>query len=152
MDTPETSIADGPDDDLRLAERVRSVVVPLARALRQQTGGRLTATQASLLGTVLRHGPVTISELAAREQLSLPMVSKVVSALEADGLVARSSDPADGRTCPIVITAAGHRWVDTSREQRDRWLANRLADLDDAERHRLRDALAVLHRLVDEPT
>lgn len=128
------------------------MVVPLARALRQQTGGRLTATQASLLGTVLRRGPVTISELAAREQLSLPMVSKVVSALESDGLVARSTDPADGRACPVQITAAGHRWVDTSREQRDRWLADRLADLDADERRRVRDALAVLHRLVDDPT
>lgn len=130
---------------------MRTTIVPLARALRQQTGGRLTATQGSLLGTVLRHGPLTISQLAAREQLSLPMVSKVVSVLESGQLVTRSTDPSDARACPVVITDVGRQWVDESREQRDRWLAGRLAELDPVERQHVVDALAVLARLVDEP-
>lgn len=124
--------------------------MPLARALRQQTGGRLTATQGSLLGTMLNHGPLTISELAAREQLSLPMVSKVVSALESEGLVERSTDPDDGRACPVAITESGRRWIAESREQRDRWLASRIARLDDDERRRLDGAISVLKRLVDD--
>lgn len=88
-----------------VAAQLRSVVVPLARLLRQQTGGLLTATQGSVLGTVARHGPLNVSDLAAREQLSLPMISKVVAALEWSAITPPS------RTWMTFFVLSDHRGV-----------------------------------------
>lgn len=133
-----------------VAARLRSVVVPLNRMLRHQTGGDLTATQGSVLGTVYRHGPVGLTDLAERERLSAPMISKVVAALEEEGLVERVKDATDGRVCRVQVSAHGDRWLTESRERRDRWLAERLGALDEAELAALDAALPALDRLVRE--
>lgn len=140
-----------PADALRyeVAERLRSTVVPLNRMLRQQTAG-LTATQGSVLGAILRNGPVRLTELADLERLSGPMISKVVTALEGESLVERVKDPADGRACLVQVSAGGHRWLVESRERRDRWLADRLVHLDDDEFAAVVAALPALGRLVGD--
>jgi DNA-binding MarR family transcriptional regulator len=139
-------------DTLELAARLRAAVVPLARSLRQQSGGRLTATQASVLGTVMRHGPVSLSAIAVREQLSLPMVSKVTGALEAEGLVLRSSDPADARVSLVDVSDAGRAWIEETRRRRDQWLAGRLADTDADERAALAKTIATFERILEDPS
>ena len=135
---------------LELAARVRATIVPLARALRQQSGGRLTATQVSVLGSVLRHGPLGLSALAAREQLSPPMVTKVVGALEAEGLVERALDPADARVSLVSVSNEGRAWVHESRRRRDAWLAGRLATLTPTERDLVAAAVDALDRVLDD--
>jgi DNA-binding MarR family transcriptional regulator len=137
---------------LELAARLRAVVVPLARSLRQQSGGRLTATQASVLGTVMRHGPLALSAIAVREQLSLPMVSKVVAALEAEGLVLRSSDPTDARVSLVDVSDGGRAWIAETRRRRDQWLAARLANTDADERAALAQTIATFERILEEPS
>lgn len=138
------------DVDLELAGQLRSVIVPLARQLRQQAGGHLTATQSSVLGSVARHGPINISELARRERLSLAMISKIVAALEHAGLVSRRAEPADGRVRLIELSAHGRAWIHESRERRDRWLAERLGGLDPHSRATVAAAVAVLLDLSEE--
>ena len=129
-----------------VAARLRSAVVLLNRMLRQQTAG-LTATQGSVLGSIVRHGPVRLSELADLERLSGPMISKVVTALVGEGLVERVRDPADGRACLVRVSVAGDRWLLESRDRRDRWLAEKLVDLDDEEFAAVVAALPALGRL-----
>lgn len=144
---------DRPDDTtLELAARLRTVVVPLARSLRQQLGGRLTATQSSVLGTVLRHGPMAMSAIAATEQLSLPMVSKVVAALERERLVVKASDPNDGRVCLVGISDEGRDWVEETRRRRDQWLATRLSSIDEGERDAIGRAVDALERVMSDPS
>lgn len=111
-----------------VAAQLRSVVVPLARLLRQQTGGLLTATQGSVLGTVARHGPLNVSDLAAREQLSLPMISKVVAALEWSAITPPS------RTWMTFFVLSDHRGVGIAG-----WLGS-------AHFNKLRDNLATTGR------
>jgi DNA-binding MarR family transcriptional regulator len=131
---------------------LRAAVVPLARSLRQQSGGRLTATQASVLGTVKRHGPLALSAIAAREQLSLPMVSKVVAALEAECLVLRTSNPTDARVSLVDVSDGGRAWIEETRRRRDQWLAARLADTDADERAALTQTIATFERMLEEPS
>lgn len=128
------------------AARLRSVVVLLNRTLRQQTAG-LTATQASVLGSIVRHGPLRLTELAELERLSGPMISKVVAGLEGDGLIERVRDPADGRAFLVQVSVAGGQWLLESRDRRDRWLAEGLAGLDDDEFAAIVAALPALGRL-----
>jgi DNA-binding MarR family transcriptional regulator len=136
------------DAPLELAARMRATIVPLARALRQQSGGRLTATQVSVLGSILRHGPLGHSALATREQLSPPMVTKVVGALEAEGLVDRAPDPTDARVSLVSISDDGRAWVHESRRRRDEWLAERLAGLSPDKRDLVSSALDALDRVL----
>jgi len=140
------------DATLELATRLRAAIVPLARSLRQQSGGLLTATQASVLGTVMHHGPLSLSAIAVREQLSLPMVSKVVTALETECLLMRSSDPTDARVSLLAISDEGRSWVDETRRRRDQWLAARLADANPEERAALACTIALLERVLAEPS
>lgn len=136
-------------DTLDLAAQLRAVVVPLARSLRQQSGGRLTATQASVLGSVMRHGPMAMSAVAVREQLSLPMVSKVVAALEEEGLVRRDASAHDGRVNLVSITEDGRGWVAETRRRRDRWLADQLGALEVDDLLALDRAIRALEQVLD---
>lgn len=137
-------------DLLELAARVRTTVVPLSRSLRQQSSGRLTPTQVSVLGTVLRFEPIAMSAIAVREQLSLPMVSKVITALEDEGLVRRSPAAHDGRINLVEVTDEGRDWVQETRRRRDRWLADRLVRLNATDRRALERAAAAIERMLTD--
>jgi DNA-binding MarR family transcriptional regulator len=64
----------------------------------------------------LREGPITVSELAARLDLTLPTVSGVLADLDRAGLVDRRADPADRRRTIVQIvpaqTALVREWLD----------------------------------------
>jgi DNA-binding MarR family transcriptional regulator len=64
----------------------------------------------------LRGGPVTVSELAAWLDLSLPTVSGVLADLDRAGLVDRQTDPADRRRTIVRIVPAQsalvEQWLD----------------------------------------
>jgi len=66
-----------------------------------------------------------MTELRHRTPLSQSRVSRVVAGLEADGLVARGSDPNDSRAVNVTITAQG---TDVFKAAQDR-------HLDDLEQH-----------------
>lgn len=139
-------------DPYELAADLRSVVTPLGRLLRRQTGGQLTATQSSVLGAISRLGPISLSDLAAHERLSLPMVSKVIDALHTHGFASRIDDPDDGRVVLVELSQGGRDWLEESRELRDRWLTERLGGLDDDELATIAAAIPCLVKLVrDRP-
>ncbi len=81
-----------------LAGRVRLVVVRLGRRLRRHGGGDLTPSQASALSSLEHHGPMTFGELSAHENVRPPTLTKVVAALEEQGLVRRHTDPSTRAT------------------------------------------------------
>src|SRR3954465_3155941 len=89
-----------------LAAQLRLAVVRTARRLRRGAGTDLSPTLTSALATVERHGPLTPSELAAREGVRRPTATRIVAKLEAQGLVERSGDPHDGRPPPRPLLAA----------------------------------------------
>lgn len=134
-----------------VAAHLRATIAPLSRLLRQHSGGHLTPTQSTVLSSIVRHGPISISDLAAREQLSLPVVSKAVSALEDGELVERIKVPEDRRVCRIQVSEHGEEWLGESRARRDSWLAERLASLEPDELAAIDSALQALQRLTDDP-
>ena len=102
------------------------------------------------LATVARHGPLTPSELAARERVRRPTVTRVVARLEADGLVARTAAPADGRSTLVAVTAEGRELLHQMRTRKDAYLARRLEALGAHERAVLERAAAILERMLEE--
>jgi DNA-binding MarR family transcriptional regulator len=135
-----------------LATRLRLAVTRTARRLRQEAGGELSPTLAAALATVARHGPLTPSELATRERIQRPTATKLLAKLEAPGLVARTADPADGRSSLLAITPAGAALLAETRTRKDAYLARRLRSLSAEDRATLRRASDILERLLeDEP-
>src|ERR1700709_2826396 len=83
-----------------LAHRLRPVIARLARRMRQQAGGDLSPTQGAALNTIACHGPLTPSELAAREQIQRPTATRVLARLEDAGGIAPTAPPAARRPRP----------------------------------------------------
>lgn len=112
--------------------RLRIALARIARALdRQSRGQTLTGTQASVLATAARLGPVRITELADVEGINPTMLSRIVGKLEDAGLLHRRADPEDRRAALVEPTEAGREVQRRAREERTRLLAERLAALPD---------------------
>lgn len=133
---------------VELASRLRLTATRLARQLRQEAGTGLTPSQLSALASIDRHGPLALGDLADHERVAPPSITKVVTKLEADGLVSRQADPADRRFSLVTITARGSGLLAESRQRRNAWLAGRLRQLTPDQRDRLAEALDVLEDLV----
>jgi len=71
----------------QLAVRLRHAIMRTSRRMRQEAGGDLSPTLAAALATVERHGPLTPSELAARERIRRPTATRLLARLEDGGLV-----------------------------------------------------------------
>lgn len=133
-----------------LAVRLRLAITRTSRRLRQEAGTELSPSQSSALASIDRHGPLTPSELAERERIQRPTVTRLLVRLEAAGLIARAADPADGRCSLITATPAGRDLLRRLRLRKDAFLARRLEGLDAEERAILDRAAAILERLLEE--
>jgi DNA-binding MarR family transcriptional regulator len=134
----------------QLASRLRLAVARTARRLRQEAGGGLSPTLSAALASIDNHGPLTPSELADRERIKRPTATRLIASLEQDGLVARTSDPSDGRSSLIATTPEGRDLMRTLRTRKDAYLARRLAKLTAGERETLARAADLLERLLEE--
>jgi DNA-binding MarR family transcriptional regulator len=129
--------------------QLRMTLLRLARRLRQQAAHGITPSQLSALSTVERHGPLTLGALASLENVQPPSISRIVGALEGEGLVERAADENDRRVSLVRATAKGRRELGAIRSERNAWLRCRLDALAPDERARLIDALPALERLID---
>jgi DNA-binding MarR family transcriptional regulator len=135
--------------DRELVVQLRLAVMRLARRLRQQTEGEITASQLSALASLHRLGPLTLGALAAVERVRPPTMTRIVGHLEAAGLVVRRPAPGDRRSAQVELSPDGRELLDRSRTRKDAYLAERLATLAPAEVAVLRQAAAALERLLE---
>jgi DNA-binding MarR family transcriptional regulator len=133
-----------------LAHRLRPVIARLARRMRQQAGGDLSPTQGAALNTIACHGPLTPSELAAREQIQRPTATRVLARLEEAGLIARTADPADRRSSLVSTTDPGTELLASLRDRKDAYLAQRLDRLSPEDLAALDRAAGILERVLEE--
>jgi DNA-binding MarR family transcriptional regulator len=130
--------------------RLRVALARIARALdRQSRGHALTRTQASVLGTAARLGPIRISELAEIEGVNPTMLSRIVAKLEEAGLLHRHPDPDDRRAALVEPTAEGRALQHRLRDERTRLLAEHLAGLPAEHADGLLAALPAIEALAD---
>ena len=119
--------------------------------MRQEAGAELSPTQGAALGTIDCHGPLTPSELAARERIQRPTATRVLARLEEAGLVARTADPADRRSS-LVVDDAGRAsaLLASVRDRKDAYLAQRLDRLSPEDLAALDRAAGILERMLEE--
>ncbi len=131
-----------------LAAELRFALNRMNRRLRQQaTSDDLTVSQLSVLAILNREGAVTAGELAAKENVRPPSMTRVIAALEVFGLIARGENPADGRQVLVSLTDAGVLRVSKEIAARERWLAQQLQALSEDDRALLRQAATILNNL-----
>ena len=133
-----------------LASRLRLDIARMARRLRQEAGAGLSPSQTAALATIERHGPLTPSELANRERVQRPTVTRVLARLEEAGLVERAADPADRRSWLVSVSAGGRELLDAVRTRKDAYLATRLEALEPEDREVLDRAAALLERMLQD--
>lgn len=145
--------ADPDGDELTaLAAGLRLAVGRLHRRIRIDGRESVPPLQLSALVTVEAHGPLRLSELARREAVTAPTMSRVLAALDEQGLVVRAPDPQDARGVLITLSEVGAARLCEVRSHRTALVARRLARLDDAQRGLLAAAMPALEALlVDEP-
>ena len=135
-----------------LANRLRPALLKLARELRRESHALgVTGGQVTLLIQIHRSRGIGVNELAARERISAPAMSKHVARLEAAGLVRRTRDEHDGRRQGLSVTEEGERVLRSVKSRRTAWLTARLKRLEPAELEALDTAVEpLLHLLEDE--
>ncbi|MGH2820114.1 MAG: MarR family winged helix-turn-helix transcriptional regulator [Actinomycetota bacterium] len=138
------------DAEAELATRLRLGVTRLARRLRQQSvEGDVTASMLSALATIEVRGSLTLGELAELERIRPPSMTRIVSRLEALGVVTRKADSHDRRVFKVTLTPAGSRYVSSARKRKNAYLVKRLHALEPDELRKLDDALEVIEKLVE---
>lgn len=135
-------------DDVAEVERLRLVLLRLARRIRTSSVDRLTPSQLAVLATLARHGQLTVGQIAEFEHVKPPSVSKIVAALDQAGFVERGVDPADRRCVPIAPTAEGIAYLEEVRAAGRTWLATRIGELADDDITAIDAALPALERLL----
>jgi DNA-binding MarR family transcriptional regulator len=131
-----------------LAGQLRLSVVRLNRRLRsQRTDETVSLTQISAMATLNRCGPMTPSELAASERVRPPSMTRVIAALEEEGMVSRRDHPTDGRQSIIELSPAGAELLAAEASAKERWLDKRLAELTETERVTLARATEIIDRM-----
>jgi DNA-binding MarR family transcriptional regulator len=131
-----------------LAAELSVSLMRVARRLRAEKSDEdLSDTQYSVLAVLERQGSKSPGELAERERVRPPSMTRTVAALTELGLVTRTPHPRDRRQIVVTVTPDGAAVVRETRRRRDAWLARRLAELAPAEREVLAQAGEILRRI-----
>ncbi|CAN5417934.1 MarR family transcriptional regulator [soil metagenome] len=132
-----------------LQRALSNVFAVLRRVGPPVLGSELTMAQLSILLTLLDHGPMRMTELAARERVRTPTVTVAVRRMEKAGRVTRADDPYDGRAVVVDITPQGRNEHRVALEGRCAALSQLLNRLQNDERESLARALGPLQLLVE---
>ena len=121
----------------------------LFRSLSPASG--LSMTTAATLSGIERLGPQRLTVLAAREGVTQPAMTQLISRLEESGLVRREASPEDGRVVLVVITDEGRAVLARRRSVRSERMAAIIAQLGPEHRAALASALPALDALASIP-
>jgi DNA-binding MarR family transcriptional regulator len=139
-------------DPSRVADRLHSAAIHLLRRVRkvdEESG--LSAARLSALSVLVFGGPTTIGELARVEQVSAPTMTRLVQALERDGLIVREAHEADARAVRLRATPSGREILERGRACRVAELAQLLERLEPDELRALGQAAETVERLLGRP-
>jgi DNA-binding MarR family transcriptional regulator len=122
---------DGPAQELLegVSSLVRAVRCVEHRHLTTDSG--LRRADASVLKVLLKDGEQRGGEIAAKLGVDASVVSRQLTALEADGLVSRRPDPADARVGLVSLASRGQDELEALYSSYTHHLRAVLADLDE---------------------
>lgn len=135
--------------DTELATRLRLAVGRLNRRIRLASND-VPPLQLSTLVSIEQHGPLRLGELAQREAVTAPTMTRVLASLDERGLIVRTPDPDDARSVRVALSEEGRTVLEDVRSRRTALLDARLGRLTPDQRLALIAALPALEALVTE--
>ena len=137
-----------PQEVLEVADRLHSAAIHLLRRARvREAELGLSGPRLSALSVVVFAGPLTVSELAAAEQVRSPTMTRLIDALQREGLVTREPNPMDARSVMVRATQTGRLVLSRGRSRRVEDLAARLGELPPQDLDTLAAAATLLERI-----
>src|SRR5271156_1650475 len=132
-----------------IADQLHSAAIHLLRKLRKEDeGSGLNAPRLSALSVIVFGGPITLGDLAAAEQVRPPTMTRIVNALEEQGLVTKKQNKADGRSTFLSATPSGKKLLREGRARRIRALAKQIAELGRQQHATLQQAVEILKEVI----
>src|SRR3954453_21270459 len=133
------------------ADRIHSAAIHLLRCVREvdEKAMGISPARASALSVLVFGGARSLTELAAAEQVTSATMSKLVTAMEAEGLVRRYPDVNDARSIRLEATAKARRILERGRSRRLDVLETLLADATGEEIAAVRTAAETLERALE---
>ena len=123
----------------------------ISRTLRAIASGSLTAGTASALWTIIQSSPIRLCELAERESVSAPTMSRIVASLEQSGFIERQIDPNDARARLFSATTEGIELITNAQTVKAKVLTEALAGLAPADRDTVLRGTALLAGALANP-
>jgi len=138
-------------EDAELAARLRVALGRLNRLLTQQQGeDSVSFAQLSALVMIERFGPIRVGDLAQRERVAAPSMTRTLAGLVAAGWVQREPDPEDGLSFMVTLSPVGEALIARVRQERTALLVRGMDRLSAEKQAALRAAVPVLEQLADE--
>jgi DNA-binding MarR family transcriptional regulator len=138
-------------DSVELASRLRPVLLQINRHLRREAHAEgITGGQAALLAQIRACPELGVRDLAAREGVSAPAMTRYLDRMENAGLVVRTRSVEDARRIRLALTPKGVRALRSVRRRRTAWLASRLERLSPEELAAIDRAIEPLSRLLED--
>jgi DNA-binding MarR family transcriptional regulator len=117
---------------------------------RLRTEHRFPLSHGAVLGRLDRQGPLSTVELASAERVRPQSMGQTLAELEAQGLVSRRPDEADGRRTLLELTDAGRQTLAEDRQRREGWLTQAIEqEFSGEEQEVLAQAIPLLARLTE---
>lgn len=136
------------EDPRQVADALHSAAIRLLRRLRKVDDGTgLSGPRLSALSVLVFRGEMSLGDLASAEQVKPPTMTRLIAALEAEGLVARQANPEDARGVLLRASAKGRKLMQAGREKRVALLVAQVAALSRSKRKLLSDAAALMLEL-----
>lgn len=133
------------------AGRLHSAAIHLLRHVRgvDDEAMGISPARASALSVLVFGGPRSLGELATAERVTAATMSRLVAAMETEGLVRRWPDVNDARAIRIEATAKARRILERGRARRLDRLEQLLGDASAAEVEAVRTAAEVVERSLE---
>ena len=130
-----------------LADRLHSTAIHLLRQVRvQDSATGLAPARLSALSVLVFGGAMSLNELAKAEQVRPPTMSRIVDALESEGLIRRTVNQQDRRAVVLEATGKGTAILWQGRKRRVKFLAKYLSRLSEQERRQINDAIKAIQK------
>jgi DNA-binding MarR family transcriptional regulator len=131
-----------------VAARLAMVIGRMNRRIRSASDG-LNYSSLSALATVSKAGSIRLADLAEREVVAAPSITRIVADLERRGLVTRRVNETDRRAFLIEATESGEQALAAARAKRAVLVTKLLQELSPAELHAVASALPALERAIE---
>jgi DNA-binding MarR family transcriptional regulator len=132
------------------ADRMHSAAIHLLRRVREVDAEAMgiSPARAAALSVLVFGGARSLTELAAAERVTSATMSKLVTAMEGEGLLRRYPDVNDARSIRLEATAKGRRILERGRRRRLDLLERLLGDASEGEIRAVHTAASVVERAI----